>query len=150
VRDGSDVIINGYYAAVLEAPEGWGFTTTALPKDWGSATSLTYKIYWIVNGDATPTTGDTNIFVIGARGWNAGQAISTPPCSSTCSITTIAPEKNKLQITTVTIPNGEIFSLAESQLLQVWFGRPSESTMDIPVYVYGLQITANVLVEPVS
>ena len=138
-----EVIVNGYYHSVLKAPEGWGFSTAALPKGWGSASSLTYKIYWTVVGDFTPITGNQNSFVISAKGWVAGTNISAPSCSSGCSVTANSPLKNKLQVTTHTQPNGEIFSFTEGQLLQVWFGRPYESTLDVDVYVYGVQITAN-------
>jgi hypothetical protein len=138
-----EVIVNSYYHTVLKAPEGWGYSTVALPKGWGSASSLTYKIYWTVVDDFTPNTGNTNTFVISSKGWVAGTNMSTAPCSSGCNVTANSPLKNKLQVTTHTQSNGELFTLTEGQLLQVWFGRLFESTLDVNVYVYGVQITAN-------
>jgi hypothetical protein len=136
--------VNGYMADLLKAPEGWGFSTVALPKDWESASSFTYKVFWIVTGDYTPATGDRNSFVIGAKGWSQGQAISSPSCGSgTCSIVSTAPTKNQLQLSTVTIQNTGANAVTQNQLLQIWFGRNFDSTLDVDLYVYGLQVTAN-------
>jgi hypothetical protein len=136
--------VNGYMADLLKAPEAWGFSTVALPKDWESASSFTYKVFWIVTDDYTPATGDMNSFVLGAKGWSQGQAISAPSCGSgTCSIVSTAPTKNQLQLSTVTIQNTGANAVTQNQLLQIWFGRNSISTLDVDLYVYGLQVTAN-------
>lgn len=137
------VLIGGYFAEVLKAPEGWGFSTVALPKGWGSASSLTYKIHWIVVDDVPAGTTVDNSFVVAGKGWNAGDEITTAGCSSSCKIAANPTGKGKLQVATFTIPNPETFALKENQLLQVWFGRNYESKMTVPVYVYGVQITAN-------
>jgi hypothetical protein len=126
----------------LNAPEGWGKFTVAVPKGWGSATSFTYKIYWMVTANFTPGN-NLNSFLIGQRGWSEGGVISTPFCSSTCQMSANSPAKDILKITSGTITNSSVFAVSEGQLMQMEFGRIFESTIDVNVYVFGVQVTAN-------
>jgi hypothetical protein len=137
-----DISANGYPHTVLNAPEGWGKFTVAVPKGWGSATSFTYKIYWMVTANFTPGN-NLNSFLIGQRGWSEGGVISTPFCSSTCQMSANSPAKDILKITSGTITNSSVFAVSEGQLMQMEFGRIFESTIDVNVYVFGVQVTAN-------